>query len=90
MVTILSCKEDRDQRVFMLYSVSHLKRYRNYYTEYRHVRNDETSGSVEFLQPYAVAAEDALLEIGMAVSSAVLLLEEHLMSSNTSCILKFC
>jgi hypothetical protein len=36
-------------------------------TEPLHAQNDETNGSIEFLQPYPVVAADALLEIGTAV-----------------------
>jgi hypothetical protein len=41
-------------------------------------------------QPYPIVAVDALLEIGMAVISAALSLDEHLSQTNTSCVLKFC
>jgi hypothetical protein len=54
-----------------------------------HARNDETSGSIEFLQPYPVVAADALFEIGTAVISAILSLDEHLSHTNTSCVPKF-
>jgi hypothetical protein len=57
--------------------------------EYLHQRNDETFGNIEFLQPYPVVAADALLEIGTAVISAVLSLDEHLSQTNTSCVPKF-
>jgi hypothetical protein len=54
-------------------------------------QNDETSSNIEFSQPYpVVAAADALLEIGTAVISAVLSLDEHLSQTNTSRVLKFC
>jgi hypothetical protein len=47
-------------------------------------------GSIEFLQPYPVVVADALREIGTAVISAVLSLDEHLSQTNTSCVPKFC
>jgi hypothetical protein len=43
-----------------------------------HAQNDETNGSIVFLQQYLVFAADALLKIGTAVISAVLSLDEHL------------
>jgi hypothetical protein len=55
-----------------------------------HAQNDETNGSIEFLQSYPVVAADALLEIGTAVISAVLSLDEHLSQTNNSCAPKFC
>jgi hypothetical protein len=58
--------------------------------EPRHSRNDETNGNIEFLQPYPVVAADALLEIGTAVISAGLSLDEHLSQTNTSYVPKFC
>jgi hypothetical protein len=45
--------------------------------EPHYAQNDKTNGSIEFLQPYLVAA-DAPLEIDMAIISAVLLLHERL------------
>jgi hypothetical protein len=44
----------------------------------------------ECLQPYPVVAADALLEIGAAVISAVLALDEHLSQTNTSCVSEIC
>jgi hypothetical protein len=41
------------------------------------------------LQPYPVVAADSLLEIGSALISAVLSLDEHLSQTNTSCVPKF-
>jgi hypothetical protein len=55
-----------------------------------HAKNDETNVSIEFLQPYSVVAADALLDIGTAVISAVLSLDEHSSQRNTSCVPKFC
>jgi hypothetical protein len=55
-----------------------------------HSQNDETKDSIEFLQPYHVVAADALLEIGTAVISTVLSLDEHLSQTNTIFIPKFC
>jgi hypothetical protein len=46
--------------------------------EHLHAQNDETRGSTEFLQPYPILTDDALLEIGTVVISAVLSLDEHL------------
>jgi hypothetical protein len=42
------------------------------------------------LQPYPIVVADALLEIGTAVISAVLSLDEHLSQTNTSWVTKFC
>jgi hypothetical protein len=53
-------------------------------------QNDETNGNIEFLQPYPVVAAEALLEIGTAVISAVLSLDEHLSQTNTYSVLKCC
>jgi hypothetical protein len=53
-------------------------------------QNCETSGNTEFLQPYLIAAADALLEIGTAMIPAVLSLDEHFPQTNTSCIPKCC
>jgi hypothetical protein len=58
--------------------------------EILHAQNDETNGNIEFLQPYPVVAAAALLEIGTAVISDVLSLDEHMSQSNTSCACKFC
>jgi hypothetical protein len=55
-----------------------------------HAQNDETDGNIEFLQPYPAVAADALLEVGAAVISAVLSLDEHLSQTNTSFVPKFC
>jgi hypothetical protein len=41
------------------------------------------------LQPYPLVAVHALLEIGMAVMSAVLLLNELLSETHASCVPKF-
>jgi hypothetical protein len=43
-----------------------------------HAKNEETNVNIEFLQPYSIVAADALLEIGTAVISAVLPLNERL------------
>jgi hypothetical protein len=53
-------------------------------------QNDENNGNIESLQAYHVVAADALLEIGTAVISAFLSLDEHLSQTNTSCVPKFC
>jgi hypothetical protein len=58
--------------------VFHVKRNPDYYTWTPWGKNDETNGNIEFLQPYPVVAADALLEIGTAVISAVLSLDEYL------------
>jgi hypothetical protein len=58
--------------------------------EHLHSQNNETNGNIEFLQLYPVVAADALLEISILVISDVLLLDEHLSQTNTSCIPKFC
>jgi hypothetical protein len=50
----------------------------NDYTGTPSRKNDETNGNIEFLQPYPVVAADALLEIAVAVISAVFSLDEHL------------
>jgi hypothetical protein len=63
---------------------------RNPTHELLRAQNDETNGNIEFLQPYPIVAADALLEIGTAVISAVLSLDEHLSQTNTSCVPKFC
>jgi hypothetical protein len=55
-----------------------------------HAQDDETNGSTELLQPYPVVAAGELLEIGTAVISPVLLLDEHLSQTHTSCVPKFC
>jgi hypothetical protein len=62
----------------------------NCYSEPLHEQKDETNGNIEFLQPYPVVAADALLEIGTAIISALLSLDEHLSQTNTSCVTKFC
>jgi hypothetical protein len=54
------------------------------------IKNHETNGNIEFLQPYPVVAADALVEIGTAVISAVLSLDERLLETNSSCVPKFC
>jgi hypothetical protein len=41
------------------------------------------------LQPYRVIAADVELEVGTAMISAVLLLDEHLLQANTSRFQKF-
>jgi hypothetical protein len=48
-----------------------------------HAQNDETNGSIEFLQPYPVVAAETMLEIGTAVISAVLSLDEQLSQTNS-------
>jgi hypothetical protein len=53
-------------------------------------KKDETNGNIGFLQPYSVVAADALSEIGTAVISAVLSLDEHLSQTHTSCVPKCC
>jgi hypothetical protein len=58
--------------------LSHLKRYPNYYTWTLYAQNDEIDDSTEFLQPYPVVESDTLLEIGTAVISEVLSLDDHL------------
>jgi hypothetical protein len=58
--------------------VFHLKRNPNYYTQPLYAQNDETNGNIEFLQPHPVVAADVLLEIGTAVISTVLSLDERL------------
>jgi hypothetical protein len=50
----------------------------------------KTTKQIALLQPYPVVTADALLEIGTAVISAVLSLDEHLSQTNTSCVPKFC
>jgi hypothetical protein len=52
--------------------------------EHLHAQNDETNGNIEFLKPYPVVAADALLQIGTAVISAVLSLDEHLSQANNN------
>jgi hypothetical protein len=61
---------------FYLYRVFHLKRNHNYctWTPFRHKTTKPMT--TEFLQPYSVVAAYALLEIGTAVISAVLSLDE--------------
>jgi hypothetical protein len=56
--------------------------------EHLHAQQGETSSSTEFLQPYPGVAADALLEIGTAVISVVLLLDDYLSQTNTSCVTK--
>jgi hypothetical protein len=68
----------------------HLKRRPNNYKWTPSRSKEETNGSIEFLQPYPVVAADALLEIGTAVISAVLSLDEHLSQTDTSCVPKLC
>jgi hypothetical protein len=54
-----------------------------------HAQNYESNGNIELLQPYPVVAADALHEIGTAVVSAVLSLDEHFSQTNT-CAQKVC
>jgi hypothetical protein len=68
----------------------YLKRNPNYYTWTLHAQNDETNHNIEFLQPCPGVAADALLEIGSAVISAVVSLDEHLSQTDTSCVPKCC
>jgi hypothetical protein len=42
-----------------------------------HAQNHEINGNIEFLQPYPTVEADALLQIGTAVISAVLSLDER-------------
>jgi hypothetical protein len=56
----------------------HLKRNYNYHTQALQAQNDETNGNTELSQSCPVVAADALLEIGTAVISAGLSLDEHL------------
>jgi hypothetical protein len=44
--------------------VFHLKHNPNYYTRAPSCKNYKTNGNAELLQPYPIAAADALLEIG--------------------------
>jgi hypothetical protein len=66
------------------YRVFHLKRKPNYCKR----THSRIKRKTEFLQLYPVVAADALLEIGMAVMSAVLQLNEHLSQTNTSSVPK--
>lgn len=50
-----------------------------------HVQKNETNSNYEFLWPYPAAAANTLLEIGMAVISAVVT-NNHLSPINTSCV----
>jgi hypothetical protein len=50
----------------------------------------KTMNQWKFLQLYPIVAADALLEIGTAVISAVLSLDDHLSQTNTSSVPKFC
>jgi hypothetical protein len=71
----------------------YLKRNPNRYThEHFHAENDKTNVNSELLQPYTivVAAADALLEIGTAISSSVLSLDVHLSLADDSCVPKLC
>jgi hypothetical protein len=45
-------------------------------------QNDETGDNIEILQAYPVVTADTLVEIGTAVISSVLLLDEHLTKTN--------
>jgi hypothetical protein len=67
----------------------HLKRNLTTTHEPLHAQN-ETNGNTEFLQPYSVVAADALFEIGTAVISAVLSLNEILSQTNTFRVPTFC
>jgi hypothetical protein len=49
-----------------------------------HAQNDETNGNIEFLQQYPVVAAGVLLEIGTAVTSALLLLDKQLSQTKVS------
>jgi hypothetical protein len=60
-----------------MYSVFCLKHSPTTTHEPPHAQNNRTNGNIEFLQPYPTAAADTLLEIGMAIISAVLSLNEH-------------
>jgi hypothetical protein len=68
-----------------------LKRSRNFRATHEPLRaqNDEANSNIEFLQPYPSIAGDELLEIGTAVISAVLSLDEHLSQTNTYCVPEF-
>lgn len=46
--------------------------------------------SIEFFQTFPVVAADALLEIGTAVISVVLSLDEHMSQTDTTCVPKYC
>jgi hypothetical protein len=61
----------------VIYRVFYLKRNTTTH-EQLHAQNNETSVNTEFLQPYSVTASNALLEIGTAVISVDLSLDEHL------------
>jgi hypothetical protein len=50
-------------------------------------QDDETSGNIA---AFPLLAADELLEIGTAVTSVVLSLDEQLTQTNTSCVPKFC
>jgi hypothetical protein len=52
------------------------------------VTSRKTNGNIKFMQLYPAVAGDTLLEIGTAVISAVLSLNEHLSHTNTTCVLK--
>jgi hypothetical protein len=64
-----------------MHSVFHLKR-NPHMNPFTHI----TTKPVAIL----ILVADALLEIGTAVISVVLLLGEHLSQTNTSCVPKFC
>jgi hypothetical protein len=51
-------------------------------------QNDEANGNIQYLHLYTMFAADTLLEIGTAMISAVLSLDEHLSQINTSCVPK--
>jgi hypothetical protein len=55
-----------------------------------HTQNDETTGNFEFLESCPVTVVDALSEIGTAVISAALSLDELLSQITTSRVPKFC
>jgi hypothetical protein len=50
----------------------------------------KTTKQTEFLQPYPVVANDAMLEIGTAAISNVLSLDKHLSQTSPSHVPKFC
>lgn len=77
--TCVLCKKNVGRTHFpgcSLYSIFHVKRTPKYPS--RHAQDDETNGSIVFVQSYPVAADDAVLRIGSAVIPALLLLEDHL------------
>jgi hypothetical protein len=56
-----------------IYRVFHLKTTVTTKRESLYIQNNESNGNIEILQPYPITAADPLVEISMAIISAVCL-----------------